>query len=130
MAEYQKNVEVVPVWNKIDAAEGDRPSSFLPLSAATGEGLERLNREVVKRLYGGSRARTDQVVIDSHRQKELIEGCLEALGRFREGLSKRLPLDILGEDLREAQQCLGEITGEVATEAVLRCMFSRFCVGK
>ena len=132
LREYAELGDVLPVWNKIDAVgrKNGLPEGFLPLSAETGEGLEELRREVVERLSGGHELRGDQVVIDSERQKELIERCVAALHRCRQGTGEKLPLDILAEDLREALSCLGEITGEVTSEDVLRRMFSRFCVGK
>jgi tRNA modification GTPase len=36
----------------------------------------------------------------------------------------------VAEELRAAQQALGEITGEVTTEDLLGRIFSGFCVGK
>jgi tRNA modification GTPase len=132
LGEYAELVDVLPVWNKIDAAgrKNGVPEGFLPLSAETGEGLEGLHAEVVRRLSAGHELPGDQVVIDSERQKELIEGSLAALRRCRLGAGDGLPLDLLAEDLREAVNRLGEITGEVTSEDVLRRMFSRFCVGK
>ena len=32
--------------------------------------------------------------------------------------------------VKEAWDCLGEITGETATEAIIREIFEKFCVGK
>jgi tRNA modification GTPase len=49
---------------------------------------------------------------------------------MRAARAEGLPLDILAEDLQVALERLGEITGEVTREEVLRRMFSRFCVGK
>ncbi len=44
---------VIPVWTKVDAAEmPDRrmPAGFLPLSAVTGEGFDRLSQEMQSRI--------------------------------------------------------------------------------
>jgi tRNA modification GTPase len=38
--------------------------------------------------------------------------------------------EILAEDLRHATECLDEITGATATEALLDRIFARFCLGK
>ena len=40
------------------------------------------------------------------------------------------PLDLIGIDVKEAWDALGEITGETATEAIIEEIFSKFCVGK
>ena len=39
-------------------------------------------------------------------------------------------LDLLAEELRLAQRCLGEITGEFTADDLLGEIFSRFCIGK
>jgi len=39
-------------------------------------------------------------------------------------------LDAVVQDLEDALNSLGEITGEVTSDDVLESIFSRFCVGK
>ena len=39
-------------------------------------------------------------------------------------------LELLAEDLRLAQQSLGEITGAYTADDLLGEIFSRFCIGK
>jgi tRNA modification GTPase len=39
-------------------------------------------------------------------------------------------LDLLAEELRMAQVCLGELTGEFSADDLLGEIFSRFCIGK
>lgn len=38
--------------------------------------------------------------------------------------------ELLAEELRLAQQALGEITGEVSSDDLLGRIFSSFCIGK
>jgi len=38
--------------------------------------------------------------------------------------------ELAAEELRLAQQALGEITGEVSSDDLLGDIFSRFCIGK
>jgi tRNA modification GTPase len=38
--------------------------------------------------------------------------------------------ELAAEELRLAQQALGEITGEVTSDDILGEIFSRFCIGK
>ena len=46
------------------------------------------------------------------------------------GCQMMTPLDLIGIDVKEAWDALGEITGETATEAIIEEIFSKFCVGK
>jgi len=72
----------------------------------------------------------EEAVIDSLRQKELLEAASASFREFRRGLASGEALDLLAVDLREALEALGRITGEVATQDILSEIFSRFCVGK
>jgi tRNA modification GTPase len=63
---------------------------------------------------------------------------LQALARVHEELAKAaaqlhavMPaLDLLAEDLRQAQQHLGDITGQFTPDDLLGEIFSKFCIGK
>jgi tRNA modification GTPase len=63
---------------------------------------------------------------------------LQALGRGDSALAAaqaclaqgNAALELLAEELRLAQQALGEITGELTADALLGEIFSRFCIGK
>ncbi|GAB4365464.1 MAG: tRNA uridine-5-carboxymethylaminomethyl(34) synthesis GTPase MnmE [Spirochaetales bacterium] len=125
---------LIRVYTKIDLDTGwnDRMESrtHLGVSALTGEGFDRLSREIESRLKAGLHGGTEEVLIESDRQKALLERCKHALIRFQEGIEKRLPLDVVAMDIQDALQAMGELTGEVTTEEMLIRMFSRFCVGK
>lgn len=44
--------------------------------------------------------------------------------------SPSIPGELVAEELRQAQQALGEITGEVTNDALLDRIFREFCIGK
>ncbi len=120
----------VVVWNKADCRPGPPPPGALVLSAVTGEGFSRLEEEIVERAFGGTTASEGEPVIDSVRQKELLERCAAALDQVGSGIESGAPLDMISLDVQEALQALGEITGEVTPADILNNMFSKFCVGK
>jgi tRNA modification GTPase len=122
---------VLRLWNKVDlACARPCPEGFLPLSATTGAGLEALERAVAEAALAGTAATEGEPLIDSERQRLLLERSLASLGRFRDDRLRGVPLDLLAVELREALDCLGEVTGEVTTAEVLDRMFASFCVGK
>ena len=120
----------VLVWNKADCRQKSPPADALELSAVTGEGFSRLEEEIVGRALEGTSASEGEPVIDSLRQKELLERCLSALDQVGSGIESKAPLDMISLDVQEALRALGEITGEVTTADILNNMFSKFCVGK
>ncbi len=120
----------VRVWNKVDASSAPAPSGFLPLSALDASGTPELASEIKRRVAGREISPSADAVIDSARQHDLIERCVEALGNVESGIAIGMPLDAVALDVREALDALGEITGEVTTADILNSMFSSFCVGK
>ncbi len=120
----------IALWNKIDAGAGVPPPGFLPVSAATGEGLPEIVREIRRRAIGEAVAPAGEAVIDSARQRDLLERCTASLTQVEEGIAAGMPADALALDLRDALDALGEITGEVTTADILNEMFAGFCVGK
>jgi len=125
----------VGVWNKIDRLSGDEaarerlPEGFIPVSAVTGEGFDRLEQALLSRILPGGTSE-ESAVIDSARQKELLERCLSSLQEVARGVEAAVPVDAVALDLQDAVAALGEITGEVTTADVLDAMFGSFCVGK
>jgi len=98
------------------------------LSALTGDGEEELIQAVLK-ACGASESQGLVVALNA-RQRDLAALAAAALARSQEVAEHQLPWDFWTIDLRQAIHCLGEITGEEITEAVLDRIFSRFCIGK
>ena len=121
------------LYNKIDLT-GQTPAEdeldgveSLWLSAKNGEGLDLL-REHLKRTAGFFETGEDGF---SARRRHL-----DALDRAEEHLDEAEAHveakagELLAEELRLAQLCLSEITGEFTSEDLLGKIFSSFCIGK
>jgi tRNA modification GTPase len=98
------------------------------ISALNGTGIDVL-RAHLKSCMG---FRTAELGTISARQRHL-----EALARARQHveeaqrqLSERRAGELVAEELRAAQQSLGEITGEFTSDDLLGRIFSSFCIGK
>ncbi len=121
----------VKVWNKTDLPGTPRaPEGFISVSALTGKGLEDLEAAISRAAREGTSEETGEPLIDSERQRVLIQRALAALGRFASGLDDGTAYDLLAVDLQDALDAVGEITGEVSSSEILEKMFSSFCVGK
>jgi len=122
---------LIRVWNKADIAPV-APVGWIPVSATRGTGFSELEATLRSRGHGGAVSEADAPVINSMRQKTLLERSVAALDRFiPDGEeSVPVPMDLLAEDLHDALDALGEITGSVTRADVLNTLFSKFCVGK
>jgi tRNA modification GTPase len=72
---------------------------------------------------------TDSIAINSRHKQCLVrarDGLVEAL----ESCSRDLPGDFVTIDLKQSILALGEVTGEVVSEEVIKSIFDQFCVGK
>lgn len=127
-------VPVTLIFNKCDIAVGIPVSDTVSgpprirLSALSGEGLDVL-RAHLKDCMG---FRTAEAGTISARRRHL-DALARARAHVEEGarqLSERRAGELVAEELRSAQQALGEITGEFTSEDLLGRIFSSFCVGK
>lgn len=130
----RQNIPVIVVWNKCDKPTS-KPlpkelSDAVCISTKNANGIEDLINKV-KDSINISSGDSDKVALGSERQKE---SCTESLERLSHALfiaqSGELGLDAVVQDLEDALDSLGEVTGEVTPEDVLSSIFANFCVGK
>ena len=127
------------VINKVDlvkaSAEGDALHGIahaVAISALTGEGLDEL-RAVLARAIVPSREQargTEGAVVTNARHVDALMRTVEATTRSVEQLRGGASPDVVAQDIADAADALGDITGETAPEDVLHRVFERFCVGK
>lgn len=134
LAGLPSGVPVTVVYSKIDLAGmparadyGTTPAKIF-LSAYSGEGigLLRAHLQASAGYLGGSTG-----ALSARRRH------LDALSRARAGVLRAADtlratraLELFAEDLRCAQQALGEITGEFTGDDLLGEIFRSFCIGK
>ena len=73
---------------------------------------------------------SDAVIVTNARHCQALTRARDAIARAIDGLNSGLSGDLLDQDIRECLHWLGEITGEITTDAILGEIFSHFCIGK
>ncbi len=121
------------IYNKIDKV-GDSPRSeqgkmsTFHLSVKTGDGLDIL-RDHLKACMGYEQTGEGNFMA-RRRHLESLRRALEKLDEAGHQLHGFSAGELVAEDLRYAQQHLGEITGEFTADDLLGRIFSSFCIGK
>ena len=124
-----KNIPVIDVWNKLDAAGPSTPRAGVMLSAKSGQGLDALRQKLLEAV--GWQAASEGVFIARERHVQALRRVDAHLLSATAHLSTASPtLDLLAEELRLAQTALNEITGEFTSDDLLGVIFSSFCIGK
>ena len=110
-----------------------RLSPTCKISSKTGEGLSDLFSQIYSILtagIAGSSTERTQAGLGSARQKEAVSQALESVKHALESADDNYTLDAVVQDLEDALDALGEVTGDVTPDDVLGSIFANFCVGK
>ncbi|MCR5187985.1 MAG: tRNA uridine-5-carboxymethylaminomethyl(34) synthesis GTPase MnmE [Treponema sp.] len=137
---------LIIVWNKADKVGGQTPggaglegNSFrgdegnIPqvyISAKNGSGLKELYSQIYAILTAGLSSERQQAGLGSARQKEAVAEALESVKHALVSADDNYTLDAVVQDLEDAIDSLGEVTGDVTPDDVLGSIFANFCVGK
>ena len=126
----------IVVRNKIDLSGREpgitvdaRQTLTARVSALKGVGLAELEQAMVDRVLLGT-AVCEDAFMARRRHVDALERTLAALDRAQCRLVVAKAGELVAEELREAQDALGGITGAFATEDLLAHIFSSFCIGK
>jgi tRNA modification GTPase len=134
LAKMPERLQRITVYNKIDLAgrEPERHAETdgvaISLSAKANRGIELLRQELL-RIAGWHQA--EDVFIARERHLRALAAAQEHVAAARSVVEGVMPaLELFAEELRLAQQSLGQITGEFTADDLLGVIFSRFCIGK
>ena len=107
------------------------PKGTIGISARNGDGIDRLRRILrasvdTEALYHGD------AIVSNNRHYEALTAAGDALRRALDGLNNGLQTDLLSEEIRQVIHHVGSVTGRnaLASEDVLKHIFSKHCVGK
>ena len=113
-----------------DRDSGTQAWQACGVSAVTGEGLENLREMIQRVISGGEGLNLEEPVLASERQRGLVGEAFDRTEAALQNVSRGTDEELICEDMREAIQALGRITGEDLTQDLLDEIFSRFCLGK
>jgi tRNA modification GTPase len=102
---------------------------LLFISAKEKTGMDQLKQKLGQ-VIEKERLSSEGVIITNTRHYEALYHVSESLDRIESGLNNNIPEDLIAIDIRQAIHYLGEITGEITTDEILKNIFKNFCIGK
>ena len=124
---------ILEVGNKSDLLGGSSPNKgraqTLLVSAKTGDGVETLKQEILRSVgWGGSQ---EGVIVARQRHVDCLDRASIHLEKSQQFAAEgNISLELFAEELRLAQDQLGQITGKLLPDDLLGKIFSQFCIGK
>jgi tRNA modification GTPase len=134
LEQLPQQLPVTRIFNKIDLSEAraelieNESGINIKLSAKNGQGIELL-RDHLKTLVG-YQGSSEGLFMARRRHLDALERARLHIEQGYKQLETQHAGELLAEELRIAQQALGEITGEVSSDELLGRIFSSFCIGK
>jgi len=130
MAGLPENIPRLTLLNKIDLLKGEpleasSLTSYICLSAKTGEGIEELRAKLMEAV--GWRDQEAGAFMARERHLRALSDAQTHLQRSAEVIASA---ELFAEELRLAHHALSEITGEFTPDDLLGEIFTRFCIGK
>jgi tRNA modification GTPase len=107
---------------------GDVP--IIRTSLVQEEGIQELEDEIAKMVYGGQVTLGERALVTSLRHQDALRRAAGALRDALKSCQDGMPYDFLQVDVKNAYEALGEITGETVENDLITKIFSQFCLGK
>jgi tRNA modification GTPase len=130
LAARRTGADFAPTHDAASPASSETSPSpaFIRVSALTGEGFDALAAHL-KACMGFEAGGGGALSARARHIEALarVEACLAVAARQ---LAARNAPELVAEELRRAQQALGEIVGTESSDELLGRIFARFCIGK
>jgi tRNA modification GTPase len=130
------NAPYLLVGNKVDKLSIEKKAEFekvypniIWISASNDLNINQLKNILVSKVKT-KEIKTGDTVVTNLRHFQHLKQTNEALENVLEGLSHSITGDFLAQDIRFALHHLGEITGTITTDDLLKNIFGKFCIGK
>jgi tRNA modification GTPase len=136
LSELPPDVSCIRVGNKIDLLSPDQHKQMsreaakteVWISAKSGQGIEDLKKRVLE--MAGAAEQVEGSFSARRRHVDALKRAGSHLDAGKARMEESMSGELLAEELRLAQNALGEITGEILPNDLLGEIFSSFCIGK
>ncbi|SHK00633.1 tRNA uridine-5-carboxymethylaminomethyl(34) synthesis GTPase MnmE [Paramaledivibacter caminithermalis] len=103
---------------------------IIQISILQEKGLNEIEEEIVKMVYGGHIKEMDISFVTNVRHKNSLERAAKSIEEGLEAVKQELPYDLIEVDIKDCYDALGEITGDTVDDNIIDKIFANFCLGK
>jgi tRNA modification GTPase len=130
----QLDIPVIKLLNKVDqitdlSAFQVAIPDLISISAKNRSGLTDLESALLN-VIGLDQVSTSGTLVTNLRHYQQLLQTQETLEGVLSALKTGLTGDLIAQDLRYALHHLGEITGQISNDDLLKNIFGKFCIGK
>jgi len=131
--------KVIVALNKIDLGiQVDRQylsntfgiENIIEMSVKNKTGISSLEERIKDMVFHGKLSIGNNMMITNVRHKDLLDKAKDSIDHALTSIEEGIPVDLVSVDIREAWTKLGAITGDTASEDIIKEIFSKFCIGK
>ena len=129
-------IPIIQVLNKVDQVSTTILSDFkeampdvILMSAKNHDGLPELEKALLN-IMGLDQANASGTLVTNIRHYQQLVQTQDTLIGVLNALKTGLTGDLIVQDLRHALHHLGEITGQISNDDLLKNIFGKFCIGK
>lgn len=135
--DYIKDKKYIILLNKIDiepkididSLKNLNSGHILKISAKNKIGIDKIKKTIEDMFFGG-KINVDNYIITNTRHKAALIRAEKSCNDAMDALKNTSAIDLASIDIRDAWNCLGEITGDTVKEDLIDKIFSEFCLGK
>ena len=130
----EKDAEILLIANKTDLTKKkikikEIEEKIIYCSILNNDGIENILNSIFAKTKKWKNLNQD-FIITNQRHFEALTNTLKSLNSVKNGIKSNISGELLAMDIKEALDCLGEITGQITNEDLLDSIFKDFCIGK
>lgn len=130
LIELTTSDKIITVLNKVDLMKNPGLGADVYISAKTGYGVNNLLEMLKEKALGSSTYTEKSAIVSNIRHFNCLTNAKENLINAKQSALNNLSGEFISVDMRNTENTLGEIIGEVTSDDILNNIFMKFCIGK
>lgn len=128
---------IIAIINKIDLKErinreeiSKQFKVIIDISAKKAKNLNLLEDAIAGLVYSGKVGFNEPLMVSNLRQISILKAAQKLIAEALELADNKVSTELVSQNIRDALECFGDISGKRFSEDLLDKIFSEFCIGK